>query len=323
MSKVFTILSLLFALVGPAHAISPESGWWWNPNASGSGYNIEIQDNVLAVSAYVFDGSGAPTYYISAGAMSNDSTYSGSLNLFSGGQCIGCTYKAPTSVAAGTISIKFSTAQNGTLIINGGAAIPIQRFAYGVNTTSPYAVLGEWATTEGSTTYPIYFGERLQFSSTFTSTSDGRLIAAGNRSGNTGATNMVVAYQGTDGVWSLLLDSSSNYYKFYRFTFSGLNSIEGTVWTYLKTSTPSGSGLPFIAFRSQSASLVKTGVGPGAKAQEFSVKQSQPTTTDTAHRDELQYLNPESAGVKTDSAVSDSEASAKRVIFELQRLPQQ
>lgn len=323
MSKIITILSLLFAFVSPVHAISPESGWWWNPSASGSGYNIEIQDNVLAVSAYVFDTSGAPTYFISAGAMSNDSTYAGSLDSFSGGQCIGCAYKAPRSVTVGTISIKFSTAQSGTLTINGGVPIPIQRLAYGMSTTSPYPILGEWATTEGSRAYPIYFGERIQFPSTFTSSSDGRVIAAGARSGTSGGSNTAVAYQGSDGVWNLLLDSSTSYYKYYRFTFSGLNSIEGTCWTYLKTSSPSEFGLPFIAFRSQSASLVKTGVGPGARAQALGVSQNQQATTDTSHRDQLQSFSPEDIRVNADAAASDSEANAKKIIFELQQFQHQ
>lgn len=322
MKKVFSVLSLLFALIGPAHAITPESGWWWNPNASGTGYSIEIQDNVLAVATYVFDASGAPTYYISAGAMGDDSTYSGTLNLYSGGQCIGCSYRAPAGAAAGTISIKFLSALNGTLTFNGGAPIPIQRFSYGINTAAPYAMLGEWAIIEGGKTYPVYYGDRIQFPTTFTSTSAGSagtLIAAGSRSGNTGAT--AVAFQQAGG-WYMMIDTSTSYYQFYSFSFTGLNAIEGTTWTFLKTSKLSGPGTPFIAFRSQSASFVKTGVGPGVKAQALAAQQSSQAMADNARRDGLRQLSSENAGPNSDAIVPVNVAKALATILEQQALQQ-
>jgi hypothetical protein len=323
MTKVFSILSLLFALMGPAHAITPESGWWWNPNASGTGYNIEIQDNMLAVATYVFDASGAPTYYISAGAMSNDSTYSGTLNLYTGGQCVGCAYKAPSGAAAGTITIKFSSAQQGTLTMNGGAPISIQRFGFGVNAAAPYAVMGEWAITEGGKSYPVYYGDRIQFSTTMTSTSAdtlGMLVAVGSRSGSTGA--LAIAYE-DKGKWYLLIGTSASYFQYYVFTFTGLNSIEGTTWVFPRTSSPSGAGSPFIAYRSQSASLVKTGVGPGAKAQELSPQQRSQALADSERRDEQRYLGSDRDGVNTDPAFSGNLARVMAVVRELQQVPQQ
>ena len=276
----------------------------------------------MAVATYVFDASGAPTYYISAGAMGNDSTYSGTLNLYSGGQCIGCSYRAPAGAAAGTISIKFSSALSGTLTINGGAPIPIQRFSYGINTAAPYAMLGEWAITEGGRTYPVYYGDRIQFSSIYTSTAAatiGKLYAAGSRSGSAGAT--AIAFQ-QDGVWYLLISSSTSYYQFYSFSFTGLNAIEGTTWTYLKTSQLSGSGTPFIAFRSQSASLVSTGVGPGAKAQALGAMQNGQAMADNARRDGLRQLSSENAGQSSQAIVPGNVASTLAAILE-QQVPQQ
>ncbi len=322
MKKIFSALGLLFALIGPAHSITPESGWWWNPNASGTGYNIEIQDNVLAVATYVFDAAGAPTYYISAGAMGNDSTYSGTLNLYSGGQCIGCSYKSPAGAAAGTISIKFLSAQSGTMTLNGGTPIPIQRFSFGINTAAPYAMLGEWAIIEGGKSYPVYYGDRIQFSATFTSTTSGSigtLFAGGNRSGSTGAT--AVAFQ-QDGVWYMLISTSTSYYQFYSFTFTGLNSIEGTTWTYLKTSTLSGPGTPFIAFRSQSASYVKTGVGPGVKAQALAATQNSQAIADNERRDALRHLSAENVAPHADATVPGNAARRMATVLE-QQIPQQ
>jgi hypothetical protein len=64
-----------------------------------------------------------------------------------------------------------------------------------------------------------------------------------------------------------LLNSSTSYYAFYRFQFSGLNAVEGITWTYLKTGSPSGSGLPVVGARTMSFSAVKTGTDPGTNTQ--------------------------------------------------------
>jgi len=293
LSKFFAaLLFLLSAMAGRAQAITPENGWWWNPNASGSGYNIEVQDNVLAMSAYVFEPSGAPVYYISAGLMSSDRTYSGSLDLVSGGQCIGCAYKPPTTASIGHIAVQFDSASTGTLSINGGAAIPIQRLAYSLNMTSPYAMLGEWALIRGSASFPVYSGERIQLGATYRSTSDGALYASGNRSGST--PDVALTRQDTNGRWYMILDSSTSYYQYFEFGFSGLNAIEGRSWTILKTSTVSGSGTPFIGFRSLSASAVKSGVrasGTTETAKHHVVS----SAVDAALRDELLSMTPENA----------------------------
>ena len=298
MIKLFLSFILLF-LTGQAHAISPENGWWWNPNASGTGYNIEIQDNILAVSTYVFDPAGAPFYYISAGLMSNDKSYTGSLDLVSGGQCIGCPYKAPTRATVGTLSLYFSSPTNATLSINGGATIPIERLAFGINTAAPYKMLGEWAFIDGSSLFPVYFGERIKFNSTSTST-DGSLFAAGSRSGS--SSNTAVSSITSSGKWSLLLDSSSSYYKYCTYTFTGLNTIEGTSWTFLKSSAPTGSGLPFIAFRSQSASFVKNGIGPGMQGRSSS--HIDILMPEMELRDEMQYLRSSESSSVVDPEVA-------------------
>jgi hypothetical protein len=311
LKRILSILMLIFA--SQVHAISPDSGWWWNPNASGSGYNIEVQDNVLSISAYTFNISGAPIYYISAGIMTSDTSYSGSLNSISGGQCINCPYKAPISGNAGTISINFATPSKASLIINGGAPIAIERLAYGISTASPYAMFGEWASVEGSSIFPVYYGERIQFSSVYTSTSDGSVNAMGQRSGSN--SNIALTRLESDGTWSLILDSSTNYYKYFNFTFSGLNTIEGRVWTYLKSSTLSGSGTPFVAFRSQSASFVKTGKGPGVKAAAATIHQS--TNVDFEIFNKQQSLNMEDTKDSVDPKISSSAVKLMQTMLEL------
>ena len=60
------ITTLLFASA-QLKAFTPESGFWWNRNETGSGYAIEIQDNYLFVALYVYDQAGNPIWY-TAGA---------------------------------------------------------------------------------------------------------------------------------------------------------------------------------------------------------------------------------------------------------------
>ena len=43
---IVAILCLMW--VSTASAFQPRTGHWWNPAESGRGFNIDIQDNVLA-----------------------------------------------------------------------------------------------------------------------------------------------------------------------------------------------------------------------------------------------------------------------------------
>jgi hypothetical protein len=43
--KTLSIAALLTANMAFAATITPENDWWWNPAASGRGFNIETQNN--------------------------------------------------------------------------------------------------------------------------------------------------------------------------------------------------------------------------------------------------------------------------------------
>ncbi len=112
--------------------LTPESGWWWNPAEAGRGFAIEKQGTMLMVAGFLYDAAGNATWYMSAGSMTDASTYSDTLDTFSGGQCIDCVYKAPTSTTsgAGSIEIKFTSAKKATVKWKGGE-FPIERFYFG------------------------------------------------------------------------------------------------------------------------------------------------------------------------------------------------
>ena len=99
-------------------SFQPETGWWWNPDESGSGYSIELQGNTLFVIGYMYDASGNPTWYLSAGPVSSSQDYQGSLVQFANGQTLTGPYQAPTGpVAAGMLNLQFSAQDAAILTI--------------------------------------------------------------------------------------------------------------------------------------------------------------------------------------------------------------
>ena len=112
------LTAVLGSLAPSAQAVvpvsfTPESGFYWNPAEPGSGIAIEIQDNILFLSGYVYDTQGRATWVTSAGALSganSDDRYSGTLDTFRNGQCIGCAYTANVyNGSAGPVSIVWSS----------------------------------------------------------------------------------------------------------------------------------------------------------------------------------------------------------------------
>jgi hypothetical protein len=133
----------------PVRAFTPESGFYWNPAESGTGYNVEIQDNFFAMTAYVFAQDGRPQWYTTAGVMSGNARYSGNLDGFTNGQCLGCPYRAPTAQtgAGGPIVIEWTSETRANLTI-GGRTFAIERFDFyltrGQADAKTEMMLGEW-----------------------------------------------------------------------------------------------------------------------------------------------------------------------------------
>lgn len=259
MRRLFSYLvAILCFSISSAYAISPDSGWYWNPNESGRGFNLEIQNNLLFISAFAYS-AGQPIWYVSGGPMSSDRTYSGRLSQTSNGQCFGCVYSAPGLTDVGAITITFSDETHAVISLL-GQTISLQRHDFANYTVAPDALFGEWSITTGEPILPVYFGERVSFTGPFVS--GGVTYAQGNRTGDTSRI-VLGQYSRTTSSWLFLVDSSPSYYQAYNFRFSGINRLEGQSWTYLKTDTLSGSGLYFVAHRTKSQVRVKGGSGPG------------------------------------------------------------
>jgi hypothetical protein len=170
-ARILTFLALL-AFAAPAGAFTARTGHWFNPAESGTGYNIDIQDGVLVVTIFSYKPNGDSEWYISSGPMSgSQSTYSGSLLAVRGGQCISCTYMAPSStIISGNIVINFTSETSATVLLPGGRVTTIQPFNFGYG-TPPQGLLGQWVYVE--TIGGIDFADRYNFAQLIGTTSTG------------------------------------------------------------------------------------------------------------------------------------------------------
>lgn len=108
---------------GPATYL-PESGWWWNPAEGGSGYSIEVQGNNLFFVGFMYDASGSPVWYYSAGPMTGATTYSGSLLQFANGQTLTGAYWPPSAPATvGSLAVSFTAEDAATLTFTGNVGV--------------------------------------------------------------------------------------------------------------------------------------------------------------------------------------------------------
>jgi hypothetical protein len=244
----------------PARAMLPESGWYWHSAESGRGFNIEIQDNQLFMAAFVYRPDGSPAWYIGGGPMGSDRTWSAQLYETAGGQCVGCPYRLPTLVPSGSVSISFTSERTATISILGGTLNVFRQDWSNSGVHSRDALFGEWSFTEGDPVFPVYFGDRISLYMPLTDASGP--YAGGNRTGSL-SNAAVGSYRATSNLQAILVDSSTSYYSLFLFPMNTLNRVEGLAWTFLKTSSPSGGGMYFLAHRTKSYTRVRGFNAPG------------------------------------------------------------
>lgn len=243
------LVVLLFFLIPSAHAIQPESGWWWNPQESGRGFVMEVQNGTMFFAGYLYASDGSSEWYVAQGPYNHSSSrFQGDLLLFRGGQCMLCTYRAPTlAPSPGQLTVTFSSPVAGTLTWPGGT-IPITRSIYGT-TGDVRRVLGSWVFSAAVGT--LESGDWLIMATTQNSSSGTAAVGV-----NLGLRTSV-ALVDSSGNLGVLVDSSTSYYDLYIFPLqpAGVESLgEGRYWLYLKTSSPTGAGSP--------AKALKYGAGP-------------------------------------------------------------
>jgi hypothetical protein len=283
---------LLAALLAaaPARAYTPESGVWWNPNEPGTGLLIEVQDNYIAVFAYVSDLAGNPTWFTSAGFLTGNALFEGQLDRFTGGQCIGCAWRQNTAHpgAGGPIRIAFNANDPTRATLTwGGRTLPIERFHFYLKRPEDQAalpgvrveltkMLGEWQAVLDYSTHPTapvrYYGE-IVILDRLTFDNDGDYVdgcrAADSEIGFCRSVDIqnryaAVEYIAASDTHVLVVDNSATTFAAY-FLRVGTNDFSGEVSVYNKGQNPSVY-YPVNGFRTASRSFVQEGVGPSKQA---------------------------------------------------------
>ena len=109
---------------------APETGWWWNEDEPGRGFGIEVQNNLVFVIAYAYDGNGRPVWYMSMGNMIGSDFYQGTWQQYGYGQALKSPYKAPEIVNAnvGSITVQFEKKSTARLTLPNGQVVNLKRF---------------------------------------------------------------------------------------------------------------------------------------------------------------------------------------------------
>ncbi len=123
-----TVRTASVSIAPAAGAFMPVPGVWWDPNQSGSGYGLDYQNGVLIVQVYSYLAGGAAQWYLGAGNVTNN-VFQGTLDKYTGGQCVSCAYKAPALVGNdGNITITFTSPTTADVALPGGGTAHIQRY---------------------------------------------------------------------------------------------------------------------------------------------------------------------------------------------------
>jgi len=273
--KLF-LTTLLLASV-QSQAFTPESGFWWNPDESGSGYAIEIQDNYLFVALYVYDEAGNPIWYTAGATLGGNSLFDGSLHYTYNGTCIDCSVTQPITILGerGPITIEFLTETTATIQFE-GAVKNIERFNFLLGDEAD-RMLGEWQTVIDFSSTGVDFpfnGDVLLFDRT--SISNGEKFAEGCRPDNTidgfctdfALNNHEVAavYDFQNNQMLIVVDDSESFWLAYYLDL-GLNQFDGVAELYPKNSGHNNVFYPTRGFRTASRSFIETGVGPSKLAK--------------------------------------------------------
>jgi hypothetical protein len=191
MKSLLKKIALACALVSPAAiAFEPASGLWWNPNESGRGFAVDYQNGILIVTGFVYNTDGTPTFVQAAGNF-NGTDFTAGLSQVSGGQCLGCAYKAPTAKTIGTFTMHFTSDDTATITFPGGSDT-LQHELYGFANQAAY-LYGEW-----SFEYQILgtvFAEWVVFNSTYTG-SDGTVYVSGQEDSQSGTAALGILADG-------------------------------------------------------------------------------------------------------------------------------
>lgn len=300
-----------FALASTVQAYTPASGFWYNPNESGTGIAIEIEDKLLFMAAYVYDTQGRPTWYLSSGNLTPSvvggatyyNVFNGALDGYANGQYIGGPWLGRPSYfanAAGPVQIVFDPNDETRATLTwGGRTTSIQRLDYYAGYGADKEIqrmVGEWSVVIDTYTrggdYAVfpYYGDVLIFDQLDLTTSPRLFEGCRADTSLIGrCTSTALTYHDAAGYYDATRDehvvivtdavatsSTPTLYWAYYLNVN-VSDFEGVVEWYTAGQTPGdGPYYPVRGFRSGSRSFVlNNGAGPAA-AEDDAKRQAQP-----------------------------------------------
>lgn len=119
------------SVTGVPIAITPVVGLWWNPDESGTGYNLDVKHGVLVVTVFTYEAGGHSEWYLAAGPITNN-VFTATLDKYRGGQCIACPYTGRPTLPGndGTMTITFTSATTAVVNLPGNRVTNIQPQAF-------------------------------------------------------------------------------------------------------------------------------------------------------------------------------------------------
>jgi hypothetical protein len=275
------LITMVLFITAQAQAFTPESGFWWNPDESGSGYAIEIQDNFLFMTLYVYDEAGNPIWYSAGTHLEGNAFFDSVLNYSFDGACIDCGYTQPITIVGerGPITINFITETTATIQFQ-GAVKSIERFNF-ILGNELEKMMGEWQVivdqSNLSSGYP-YFADALIFDDTGFDSELGFDIAVGCRSESTyffhacttnAYENSLAAYF-EDGLLFVVVEHDEDYFLTYKLT-TGLQQFDGEAYFYLRGTNVDLDAEGFVVrgFRTASKTFTESGVGPSKSLEQI------------------------------------------------------
>jgi hypothetical protein len=215
----------------------PDNGIWWNKVEAGRGWNIEVQDTLIAVTHFGYDHARKSTFWTSA-AVWDGTGFVAPLFVSDNGQCLGCPYTPPLNRAIGTVRFQFSSPMRGTAtyVVDGvTTVIPIERFVFGYDPEPIRSLLGGWTTNFG--VRGQYLGEPLVLVETFSDEN----IQLGVVGTVGGVVSQPAAFApvsaGSDEIVGISV-STATINTFYRFRRVRLNEWVGFACPYVSISAP-------------------------------------------------------------------------------------
>jgi len=244
----FILVSFFISNVYAQRVGTISEGMWFNPDASGRGVTIEIQNGVIVATYFGYKNNGDSIWWQGVATETATNQFDGDFIALQNGQCVGCNYTQPELNEFDSIgAFSFRFLNSNELLLNwAGASEHLIKYDFGYANVLDYAY-GLWIVSGFFNDLTSIGEEVIMFYDESTNSSGNRFLI-GNRSGYQNTSQyLAVAMTYDDGLdgrnaVSILLDSSTSYYRFYIANITE-NGLEGRYWLYRKDEQPTGSGL--------------------------------------------------------------------------------